>query len=102
MKNYFDIGSNNQIMDGAHTLTEASLWHSSTCKLGWDMMGVYWKGADGTDVNSVDTDKARNLVAVADDVGTLCVYRYPCISNGQDCVKLTGHSEHVTRARFFE
>ena len=56
MKNYFDIGSNNQIMDGAHTLTDASLWQSSTCKLGWDVMGVYWKGSDGTDVNAVDTD----------------------------------------------
>lgn len=88
-------------MDGAHTLTDASLWHSSTCKLGWDVQGVFWKGSDGTDVNSVDINPQQTLVAASDDLGTLCLYRYPCYTNLMDCVKLAGHAEHVTRVRFY-
>lgn len=102
LKNYFDIKNNNQIMDGAHTLTDPSLWQTSTCKLGWEVMGVFPPGTDGTDVNSVDANKSRTLLAVADDFGSLCVYRFPCVSNNQDCLRLTGHSEHVSRVKYLD
>ena len=59
-------------------------------------------GADGTDVNSVDCNSDRTLVAVADDNGCLCVYRYPCLKNTQECRRISGHSEHVTRVKFFK
>ena len=65
-------------------------------------MGVFPLGADGTDVNSVDANEARTLVGVADDNGCLCVYRFPCLKNSQDCRRISGHSEHVTRVKFFK
>ena len=65
-------------------------------------MGVFPPGTDGTDVNSVDANKARTLLAVADDFGSLCVYRFPCVSNAQDCLRLSGHSEHVSRVKYLD
>jgi hypothetical protein len=57
---------------------------------------------DGSDVNAVDSNAGRTLLAVGDDTGTLCVYRYPVKSSNNDCVRLGGHSSHVSKVRFFE
>jgi len=84
------------------TLTDPSIWATSTCKLGWDVNGVYPSGADGTDINSVDADESRQLVVAGDDFGSITIYRYPVLNNSHQCIKLTGHSEHVPRARFYE
>jgi len=78
------------------------MWETSTCKLGWEVMGVFPLGADGTDVNSVDANYNRTLVAAADDNGCLCVYKFPCLKNSQECRRISGHSEHVTRVKFFD
>jgi hypothetical protein len=67
------------VKDGSSTLTDPAIWETATCKLGWDVQGVFPPGADGTDVNHVDVNADRTLVAVGDDFGTLCVYRYPCM-----------------------
>lgn len=101
-KQYYNIDECEQEKEGASTLTKPELWETSTCKLGWGVMGVYPWGTDGSDVNSVDCNKNKTLVAVADDFGTLCIYKYPCLKNSQDCRRISGHSEHVTRARFYE
>lgn len=57
---------------------------------------------DGSDVNAVDANASKTLVCVGDDSGTLCVYRYPVRNNTYDCVRLGGHSSHVSKVRFFE
>jgi len=80
-KQYFDVQDEVHLKEGAQTHTHPMLWASNTCKLGWDMMGVYSLGADGTDVNSVDVNADKTTVAVADDFGTVCLYRYPCLKN---------------------
>ena len=90
------------VKDGAATLTDPAIWETATCKLGWDVQGVYPPGADGTDVNHVDANANRTLVAVGDDFGTVCVYRYPCMKQSQDCRRIGGHSEHVVRVGFYE
>lgn len=77
------------------------MWQTATCKLGWEVAGVFPQGADGTDVNSVDATADRSLVAAGDDFGTVCVYRLPILKNTQNCRRLTGHSEHVPRVRFW-
>ena len=101
-KQFYDVIEQALVKDGASTLTDPSIWESVTCKLGWDVQGVYPPGADGTDVNSVDVNNNRTLVAVGDDFGTLCVYRYPCMKMSQDCRRIGGHSEHVVRVGFYE
>ena len=80
-KHFYNIPDKALEEDGADILTHPSLWETSTCKLGWEVMGVFPLGADGTDVNSVDCNENRTLVAVSDDNGCLCLYKYPCIKN---------------------
>jgi len=62
---------------------------------------VFPQGADGTDINAVDADESRRLVACGDDFGSVTVYRFPVSKNSHQCLKLTGHSEHVPRVRFY-
>ena len=101
-KQFYNIPDKQLEEDGAEILTHPTLWETATCKLGWDMMGVFPLGADGTDVNSVDCNKNRTTIAVSDDNGCMCLYKYPCIKNSQECRRMSGHSEHVTRCRFYE
>ena len=81
------------------------MWETSTCKLGWEVNGVFPQGADGTDINNVDCNKNRSLIAVGDDFGTMCVYRFPaCKSKNEehDCIRMGGHSSFVTNVQFYE
>jgi hypothetical protein len=80
---------------------EASLWATSTCKLGWEVAGVYPQGYDGTDINAVDADQNRKHLAAGDDFGTVFVYKFPVVNNSQPARRMTGHSEHVPRVRFY-
>ena len=102
MKLYYDITECVHIKDGSTVLTDPAIWHTSTCKLGWEVAGVVPAGADGTDVNAVDANENRTLIAVGDDFGTMCVYKFRCTSIAQDCIRLGGHSSHVPRVRFYE
>ena len=84
------------------SLIDASIWQTSTCKLGWEVLGVFPKGADGTDINSVDSNKNRTLIVAGDDFNTFSVFRFPVLSHEHQSRRFTGHSEHVVRARFYE
>lgn len=101
-KMYYDITECVHIKDGASVLTDPLIWSTSTCKLGWYINGVFRPGMDGSDINAVDCNKSRTLVAVGDDSGTLCVYRYPVRRQDYDCVRQGGHSSHVAKVRFFD
>ena len=57
--------------DGMTTLTDPAIWATSTCKLGWEVAGVFPQGADGTDINAVDADAARKHIVAGDDFGRL-------------------------------
>lgn len=57
------------------------MWDTITCKLGWEVNGVYAQGVDGTDINSVDVIKDRKLIVVGDDLGSVCLYKFPCTKN---------------------
>ena len=78
-----------------------NLWVTSTTKLGWEVAGIFPSGCDGTDINAVDHNADRTLVAAGDDFGSVCVYKAPILKNTQNCRRLTGHSEHVPRVRFY-
>jgi len=78
------------------------MWASVTCKLGWEVAGVFPIGADGTDVNHVNANENRSMLVTGDDFGSINVYRFPVLKNSQHCRRYTGHSEHVPRVRFYE
>lgn len=101
-KQFYDIIKSEPVDDDVGNLTDTTLWSSLTCKLGWEVAGVFPIGTDGTDVNSVDINSNQSLIAAADDFGSLNVYRFPCVKNTQDCRRIGGHSEHVTRVKFYE
>lgn len=100
-KIYYDVETMQQVTEGQTTLTDLNIWATATCKLGWEVAGVFPQGADGTDINAVDHTPDRSLVAAGDDFGSVCVYKSPILKNTQNCRRLTGHSEHVPRVRFY-
>lgn len=76
------------------------VWASQTCKIGWDVEGIYPSGEDGSHINGVDVSRDHRLLATADDFGLLNIYRYPCVSLKHKARSYAGHSEHVVRAKF--
>lgn len=67
--------------EGQTTLTALNLWTTATCKLGWEVAGVFPSGADGTDINATDANADRSLIAAGDDFGSVCVYKAPILKN---------------------
>lgn len=67
--------------EGATTLVDHTLWATSTCKLGWEVMGIYPQGADGTDINAVDASADRKYVVAGDDFGSIAIYKLKELSS---------------------
>jgi len=65
------------------------------------VQGIFPPGCDGTHINSVSLSKDDLLIATGDDYGLLNLYRNPCLEEHQGR-SYRGHSEHVTRVKFFE
>lgn len=100
-KIYYNVEECQQVPDGQTSLADNTMWATITTKLGWDVMGIFPPGADGTDINAIDVDENRKHVVAGDDFSTVCIYKYPVLKNSQQCRRLTGHSEHVPRVRFW-
>ncbi|KAJ1389188.1 WD40-repeat-containing domain protein, partial [Ochromonadaceae sp. CCMP2298] len=79
---------------------EGRLWASQTCKLGWAVQGIWPPGSDTSDINAVDRHTDGRLLATADDLGLVKLFRFPCVSEGAGCNSFTGHSSHVTCCRW--
>ena len=78
-KQYHDVVDGSVLKEGAEVLTDPALWESISCKLGWDTSGCFPPGADGTDINNVAANANRTILAAADDFGSVCFYKYPCM-----------------------
>ena len=90
-------------------------------------MGIWPKGSDGTDVNALDVNLAKGIVAtgkkfselngqlytyvrnwdliihvlfVADDFGKLALFNYPCVVDNAPRSLHGGHSSHVMNVKF--
>eukprot|EP00636_Phaeomonas_parva_P008104 CAMPEP_0118868616 /NCGR_PEP_ID=MMETSP1163-20130328/12066_1 /TAXON_ID=124430 /ORGANISM="Phaeomonas parva, Strain CCMP2877" /LENGTH=2540 /DNA_ID=CAMNT_0006803335 /DNA_START=188 /DNA_END=7810 /DNA_ORIENTATION=- len=74
-------------------------WATWTLTLGWPVQHIWPEGADGTDVNAVDR-LGGELLATADDFGTLKLFRYPAAVKGAQYHEYGGHASHVTNVRF--
>ena len=82
-KLFFDVEKNEAVTEGQTTLTSLNLWATATCKLGWEVAGVFPSGTDGTDINAVDANPDRSLIATGDDFGSVNIYRAPVLNNSQ-------------------
>jgi microtubule-associated protein-like 6 len=76
------------------------LWSTWTCVLGWPVQGIWPACADGTDINAVDRSHSGSLLATADDLGKVKLFRFPCVEKTAMSAAYDGHSSHVTNVRW--
>jgi WD40 repeat protein len=95
---FWDVGSGRQNKSGATGLRD-EVWHTWTAKLGWPVQGIYEGVIDMTHVNTVDRNKALDLVAVGNDWGNVVLFRFPNCE-GAKGKSFKGHSEHVTNVKW--
>jgi WD40 repeat protein len=79
--------------------SERGGWHTWTTPLGFELMGIWPKGADGTDINEVWRTQDGKHVFSADDDGCLRVLNFPCANARAPALKHRAHSSHVSAAR---
>lgn len=79
--------------------TVETIWADQTCKLGWNVQGIFPPGTDGSHINSVAMSKDQKLIASGDDYGLVCTYKNPILDKHK-CNKYRGHSEFVTTVKF--
>lgn len=109
-------------MDGEHVNSASTLkdvnWETWTCPLGWPVQGIWPEYNDGVDINACDRTHAASaeamvdrgalsgqsggpkLLAVANGVGEVKVYRYPVLNKNASCIEGRGHADAVTKVRF--
>mmetsp|Transcript_3035 Transcript_3035/g.4634 ORF Transcript_3035/g.4634 Transcript_3035/m.4634 type:complete len:1138 (-) Transcript_3035:82-3495(-) len=97
---FWDVTSGKQSLSSFDTLEADASWHTSTCILGFNLMGIWPKHSDGTDVNAVDVDSHHQLVATGDDFGNVNVFNYPCVVKDAPGIHCGGHSSHVMNLKF--
>lgn len=82
------------------SLTRDIEWQTFTCVLGFDAMGIWPHGSDGTDVNSLARSPDHSLLVTGDDFGNVNLYNFPCVVCDAPHHTLTGHSSHVMNVRW--
>ena len=92
---FFNVDTKTQDKHGASNTVGVD-WASQSCKLGWNVEGIFPEGCDGTHINGVDACPELGLIATGDDYGLVNVYRDPVRTNKHEARSLRGHSEHVT------
>ncbi|XP_070301365.1 echinoderm microtubule-associated protein-like 1 isoform X3 [Salvelinus sp. IW2-2015] len=75
-------------------------WATSTCTLGFQVLGLWPDGSDGTDINAVSRSNEKQLLVTGDDFGKVCLFSYPCCQFRAPSHVYGGHSSHVTNVNF--
>ena len=96
---FHDLNSGNMIPGGATSYKDET-WATYTLPIGWASQGIWPPCASGDDINAVDRDKTRKILATADDWGKVKLFKYPCPVEKSSFNRYVGHSSHVTNVRF--
>jgi len=82
-------------------------WHSWSCIIGFDVLGMFPSGYDNTDINSVarsdhpfDAAHDERYVAVGTDRGAVLLYNYPPVVAKAPYFIYPGHSSHVASVQW--
>ena len=59
---YWDAKSGKQLRSTRDSVESDALWNDWTCVLGFPVMGIWEKGGEGTDVNSVHRSSDGRLI----------------------------------------
>ena len=68
--------------------------------LGFNVMGIWPRYSDGTDINAVDVNISRGIVATGNDGSVVRLLNFPCVVENAPAKEYTGHSSHVLNVRF--
>eukprot|EP00924_Labyrinthula_sp_SR-Ha-C_P014632 snap_masked-scaffold_34-processed-gene-3.50-mRNA-1 protein AED:1.00 eAED:1.00 QI:0/0/0/0/1/1/3/0/1642 len=74
---------------------------SHCCPFTWETQGIWKKGWDGSDINTMDifTAHGKQFLAVGDDFAKLRIFPYPCPAPCKPLVA-PGHAGHVTSVKW--
>jgi hypothetical protein len=75
-------------------------WFTWTSLFGFPVQGIWPPFRDFTDVNSVCRSFSRTILASADDLGKVKLFKYPCTVERAQHSSFLGHSSHVTKVKF--
>ena len=97
---YWDVSSGKQMRSTHDAIEGDTIWDTHSCVLGFNLMGVWEKYCDGTDINSVDVSKRLGVCVTGDDYGKLNLFNYPCVTKDAPHKSYLGHSSHVMNIKF--
>jgi WD40 repeat protein len=75
-------------------------WATWSGVLGDQVVGIWPKNSDGTDINSTDLTKSKDVLATGDDFGLVKLFHFPSSTPFSKYRQFKGHSAHVTKVRF--
>jgi hypothetical protein len=68
--------------------------------MGFEVMGIWQDGMDGTDINSVHRANNGNFSVTAGDNGLVYLFNHPVVIDEAPHRAFRGHSSHVANVRF--
>nr|XP_039266613.1 echinoderm microtubule-associated protein-like 6 [Styela clava] len=75
-------------------------WDSWTSIVGKEVVGIWPRDSQSADINCAHVSHAGNALVTGDDSGFVKLFAFPCQEKFATPKKYTGHSAHVTGARF--
>ncbi|KAJ1559420.1 Echinoderm microtubule-associated protein-like 1 [Cladochytrium tenue] len=75
-------------------------WATFSCVLGWPVQGIWQKGMEGDDINTVDRHPAATCLASGDDFLAVKLHIYPAAKEGLPFKTYSAHGSHVTKVCF--
>jgi len=75
-------------------------WFSQTCTLGFNVIGIWPEGADGTDINACSRSRDKQMLCSGDDFGKVHLFKYPVVQPQSVNQSAMAHCSHVTNVQF--
>ena len=75
-------------------------WDTWTCTLGFEVMGIWQDGMDGTDINALHRSHNGNFSVMSGDDGLVYLFNHPVVIEEAPHRAFRGHSSHVENVRF--
>ncbi|KAG1674248.1 Echinoderm microtubule-associated protein-like 1 [Nymphon striatum] len=82
------------------SITRDIQWASQSCSLGFNVVGIWPEGADGSDINTCARTNEKHLLATGDDFGKVKLFCFPANQPKSVSHSYSGHSSHVTSVEF--
>ncbi|XP_077381857.1 echinoderm microtubule-associated protein-like 6 isoform X7 [Festucalex cinctus] len=79
---------------------ERITWATWTSIVGEEVLGIWPRNADKADVNCACVSRAGLNLVTGDDFGLIKLFDFPCADKFAKHKRYSGHSAHVTNARF--